>query len=57
MSRAEHSATNIQRSMRSVDIISLTPRFKAVNNARAQEQPFKRLFSAPYRMHPAEAVC
>ncbi len=29
----------------SVEIISLTPRFNAVNHERAQEKPFKRFFS------------
>jgi hypothetical protein len=30
----------------SVEIISLTPRFNAVNHERAREKPFKRFFSA-----------
>jgi hypothetical protein len=29
-----------------VEIISLTPRFNAVNHERAQEKPFKRFFSS-----------
>jgi hypothetical protein len=39
-----------------VEIISLTLRFHAVNNARAQEKPFIRLSSAWCRMHPDSAL-
>jgi hypothetical protein len=33
-----------------LEIISLTPRFNAVNHAHVQEKPFKRFFSA-HRLH------
>jgi hypothetical protein len=40
-----------------VEIISLTPRFNAVNLERAQEKPFKRFFLCAHLSHPAEAGC
>jgi hypothetical protein len=41
----------------SVEIISLTPRFNAVNHKRTKEKPFKRFFLFAHLSHPAEAGC
>jgi hypothetical protein len=40
-----------------VEIISLTPRFNAVNHERTKEKPFKRFFLFAHLSHPAEAGC
>jgi hypothetical protein len=41
----------------SVETISLTPRFNAVNHERTKEKPFKRFFLFAHLSHPAEAGC